>query len=157
MRRDVMRRDMVLRDMMRRWSKATLYHVTPYHVTRYHVTQHPVTLLKLDDRPTLDLPLEHALEVARQVVERNDAGDLVQVSRLQVRGEPAPHLPPQRHGRVARVDADETHPAQNERQHRGLELDAARVAVSGNEPVRLHGARQPGELLAAHGVESGRP
>src|SRR5262245_2031346 len=91
----------------------------------------------LDDRPPADLALQHAAKVARQVVERNRVRDIGEVTRLQAGGKALPYLAPQGHRGVLRVDADEPHPAQDERQHRGLQFDAAGVAEARDQAILL--------------------
>src|SRR5262252_6149190 len=57
--------------------------------------------------------------------QRDGMGDIGEVTGFQVRGEALPHPAPRGHGRVARIHADQADAAQEERQDRRFELDAA--------------------------------
>src|SRR5206468_5343969 len=71
------------------------------------------------------LPLEQRVEGGRQLFERNLARRLDESGRLQVRRQPAPHFEAHRHRTHDGIDAEQLHAAQDEWQHRGLQLGAA--------------------------------
>src|SRR4029077_12466585 len=91
---------------------------------------------------------------AGQLIEGDGArDDAPEVPASQVGGDALPdrqpHLAPRRGG----VDAEEGYAAQDERHHGRLELRAARHADAGDVAPEVHGAREPGEYLAAHIVD----
>src|SRR5262249_3503379 len=99
-----------------------------------------------------------ALEVGRkrlgQLIEADSAGDdPPEVTRLQVGGNALPHRQAPLAPRRRRVDAEQGHPAQDERHHRGLELRARGQPDAGNVAPEVHGAREPGERLAPEVVD----
>src|SRR3982751_1803692 len=79
--------------------------------------------------------------------------DLFHAPRLEIRREALPHGAPDIHRRIAGVDPDQAHTAQDKWQDRGIELDTARIAETRNEAMLLHRPRERGKLFAADGIE----
>src|SRR5687767_11662639 len=117
----------------------------------------PSLRAEFNDRPAPRLPFQKLVELRGKVREPDRIGDPVEMPRLEIRGEALPDLAPQWHRRRPRVDSDQTHAAQDERQHGRVELDPSRVAEARNEAFGLHRAREPGELLASDRIERGGP
>src|SRR5262245_27587671 len=112
----------------------------------------------LDDRASLDLVLDVAVEGGRQLVQGDRPRDeLVEVPRPQVRREALPDV----ESHVARhrggVHSEQAHAAQDERHDRRLELVARSEADAHDIAPVVHGAREPGEDLAADVVDRPAP
>src|SRR5688572_5132308 len=76
---------------------------------------------ELHHRPAARFALEQLLELAGQRIEPYRIRNAIEVPRLEIAGEPRPDPASQRHRRRGRVDADQAHAAQYERQHGRME------------------------------------
>src|SRR3990170_3059284 len=110
-----------------------------------------------DHSAPAQLALQHQWKNWRQLAEWHALCHQFQLFGAKVSCQALPDLAAQRHGGGGRVDADQTHAAQDEGQHRGMQLDAARIAEAGDHAVLLHGARQPRQRLAAHRIQRAHP
>src|SRR5688572_7480445 len=100
------------------------------------------------------LAVDVSLERTRQLPEFDGARrDPVEVSRRQVAGDAVPDLEPLGALRRGRVDAEQIHAAQDERQHRGLECYTAGEPDAGDVSPEIHVARETGQQFAAHVVD----
>src|SRR5262245_7040613 len=114
-------------------------------------------LRQVDDDAAVDLRVDEVVEDARQLGERYGARHLLQQRRLEVARHPLPHHLADIVRAVAGIDAEQAGAAQDERHYPGVQLGALRQADGADHAVFLHGARHPGERLAAEVVDCARP
>src|SRR4051812_32650955 len=88
------------------------------------------------------LLLQYSIESPRQFLECYGAHDILQMARLEICRQALPYRAPHRDRRVAGVDADQAHTAQDKWQHSGAELDTAGVTETCNQTVLLHAPRK---------------
>src|SRR6267378_5984615 len=118
----------------------------------------PRLFRQVDDDPAIHLPLYEIVERRGQLAEPNRTAHLLEQRRPHVRGEPAPDLAAQLGaGTLGRVDAEQAHAAQDEWQHRRVEVRARGEANRRDHAVHLHRARYPSEDLSAEVVDGAGP
>src|SRR5688500_18471454 len=75
------------------------------------------------------------------------------MTRLEIARDSLPHLQAQRSRRIHRIDTEQTHAAQDEWHYGCFQLGTAGQSDAGDVAPEAHGAREPGEQLAADVVD----
>src|SRR5688572_16912463 len=105
---------------------------------------------EVDDVASGDGSSDDTVEYGLEAVEADVVADLVQARRLEIGAEPLPHLPPAIDRCLHRVDAEQRDASEDERQHGGGQVAAARQPAGGHgaavaDPLQHVGEGRPSD------------